>query len=770
MARVPAQPATFVGRKDELEHIHKLWSAGNRLCTLAGPGGIGKTTTAIAAAHQFIAANVEVEWVELDGLDNPDVLAGHIATSIGAQSVDGTTAEDHLLTNLAGRGRMVLVLDNCEHLAGPVADLVADMLDAAAELTVLATSRWLLTLPEEALVLIDPLNDEDAVELFNTRARAVRPDSNPEQHQDDVLRIVGSVDRIPAAVEIRASQVRMMQIGEIAQMLPERADAFTSKRGGDQRPRRRRGRQRTFEELLDTSWELCSDADRALWQRASIFGGVSWTLDAAEQVCADQAGSENPELPAQEILPTINSLIEQSLLVVVNNSGTSRYRFLRPLQRYGRRRLQKSGQSGAAQDRHIAWVRSFYHQVARDWGGPHELEWLHSAMSELGNARTALDALLEEDSPEAALELADLVFRTNCPFQSGTLHEWCYHLERALARYPHRDEKRATALAQLTYYTVCMGQLARADATLSEAKGIAAELDIELPIVLTAEAVAMLFGHGDDACIDRATRAYELALSYAATSGEPEVCTGDLLLLQMWMAICIAMVGDRKTADARTVELLDAAESAGSPYHLTWLRWARASFLLLHVPDRPGVLGTAQALLESSLPQQQRVHDFWGPLWWIVVGCWIAAASGDYRRAAMLGGAVQRASSLTGIRTSQAVIADKLNKALRQAETGLGSEEYEKYYNQGMSVADYDEAITLASSRDSQLIPAAQRRLTKQLQPVAELAAQGFTNAEIALQLDLAEGSVKRYLTTIRKALGVTQREDIGPALGLPGS
>ncbi|MFC7344570.1 helix-turn-helix transcriptional regulator [Saccharopolyspora griseoalba] len=761
MAQLPAAPTTFVGRDLELATIEAMWESGARLMTLAGPGGAGKSTLAIHASHQ-IAAEAAAEWVDLENLRNSELLAEHVAEQISAQSLDGEGAYEKLLSHLARQGRMLLVLDNCEHLHEDLADLCADMLDTAPQLVVLATSRRLLTLDEEHKVPVEPLSQDNAVELFCTRARAVAPESHPELHVPQVRELVEQVDRLPAGIEILAARARSIAIPDIAAQL----DKVLASTAGDRSRRRRRGRQRGFAALLESSWELCSPEDQALWSRSVVFGGAPWTLEAAEAVCS------GPDLAPEDVVDTVQSLVDQSLLSL--DRGTGRYRMLSSVQRYGREQLEAADELDTWRARHAQWVRRFFATANRDWGGPHEVHWLRQTAAELANARAAMDYLIDAGRLVQAMELEDNVFRTRIAFTSGSLHEWCYHLDRLLGAYPQRDTTRANALAHLAYYAVCMGQPDRAGCALREAIEIVGDsTEAEHLCVRVAEGVYTLFVRGDPRCVGMMERAYEAAQAAPASAG---VHSGDLLMLRMWMAICQAMHGARDTADQVTARLMHEAEATGAAYHISWMQWARAVFLLMRVPEREGALTTAETLLRQALPLQRSIADFWGPLWWLLLEVWRAVAVGHYRRAAEMAGATQQASDLTGIRTqSVSGLAELLAEALQRAEEQLGAETYRQLYERGAAVRDYGEAISLCLSGprddDTVVTPVVQipDGLAKRTQLVrcAKLVAAGLSNAEIAEEMGVAPRTVKRYVTDILATLGVTQREQVAAALGM---
>ncbi|MBA8950536.1 putative ATPase/DNA-binding SARP family transcriptional activator [Actinomadura namibiensis] len=343
-ARLPAPLTSFVGRDTELERLAELMTSA-RLVTLVGPGGAGKTRLSLeAAARDRAYGHGRVWFVPLAGITAPDQLTDAVLGALAPRDrrlADSGRAFDRV-TELLDVGDALLVLDNCEHLVQAAAELAERLLAHLPHLRVLATSREPLAIIGEALCHLGPLPPpaatagpaeaaaSPAVRLFTDRAAGVRPDfALDDSTVRAVVEICRRLDGLPLALELAAAKLRAMNVDQIARRLDDRFRLLTSG------SRTALPRQRTLLALIEWSWDLLDEPERALARRLSVFPGGA-TVTALEGVCSDE------RLPAGDVLHVLNALVEKSL-VHASDDDEPRYRMLETVRAYASSRLAESG-------------------------------------------------------------------------------------------------------------------------------------------------------------------------------------------------------------------------------------------------------------------------------------------------------------------------------------------------------------------------------------------------------------------------------------------
>jgi predicted ATPase/class 3 adenylate cyclase/DNA-binding CsgD family transcriptional regulator len=362
---LPVQLSSFVGRVDDIATVASLL-ADNRLVTITGTGGSGKTRLALQVAAEFVGRWRDgTWWVELAELSDPDAVAAAIAASVGVKGELGAGAADALAGIVASR-EMLVVLDNCEHLVAGVARVVDRLMRRCAGLRVLTTSREPLDVTSEVtwrippLALPDPhqampipaLAQVDSVRLFLDRAQHQRPNFHLN---DDVAPIVAGIcdrlDGIPLAIELAAARVRSLTVSQILAGLD---DAFRLLASNS---RTALPRQATLEASISWSHELLHADEQILLRRLSVFSG-GCTLDDGEAVVADD------DLTAPQVLDLIDRLVAQSLVTLDDRGATARYRLLETVRQYAARRLADAGETEALRTQHA----NHYAQLAVEIG------------------------------------------------------------------------------------------------------------------------------------------------------------------------------------------------------------------------------------------------------------------------------------------------------------------------------------------------------------------------------------------------------------------
>jgi predicted ATPase len=398
-ANLPLQLTSFVGRRTELARASELL-AENRVVTLTGAGGIGKTRLAIQIATQVAGEFDGGIWnVDLTPITDPDLVPVTAARVLGLPDEPGRSTLD-TLTRFAADRQMLMVLDNCEHLLDACAALVVALLGPCPGLTVLATSRELIGVAGEMSWRVPslPLAD-DAIELFTDRGRRARADF--VIHGDDDLETVREIcrrlDGVPLAIELAAARVGALSLTEILDGLHGRFRLLT---GGARNAVRR---QQTLRASLDWSHSLLPPPQRALFRRLAVFLG-GFDLEAAQAVAG------GAEVEPHQVLDQLTLLVDESLVVAHDGGGSSRYRLLETVRQYALEKLGESGEADVVRSRHRDHYTAMAARLDAPEGG-HDQQRLERAEIEIDNLRAAFTWSRENSDVELALALTSSLQR-----------------------------------------------------------------------------------------------------------------------------------------------------------------------------------------------------------------------------------------------------------------------------------------------------------------------------------------------------------------------
>jgi predicted ATPase/class 3 adenylate cyclase/DNA-binding CsgD family transcriptional regulator len=390
---LPAQLTSFVGRQAEMDRLREALAA-NRLVTLSGAGGVGKTRLAVQVAGELAGEFSDgVCYVDLAPIVHPDLVPITVARALSLPDQPGRSTTDTLLRFLRER-QMLLVLDNCEHLLDATAATVAVLAETCPGLTLLATSREPIGVTGEVSWRVPSLSlADEAIELFTDRARRARPDfALTDDNAGAAAEICRRLDGLPLAIELAAARVRALSLTEILDGLHDRFRLLT---GGARTAVRR---QQTLQASVDWSHALLTEPERVLFRRLAVFLG-GFDLDAAQAVAG--AGA----VEHYQVLDQLSLLVDKSLVVAENTSGRTRYRLLETVRQYALGKLGESGEADAVRARH----RDYYTALAALLDAPARTDYderIAQAETEIDNLRAAFGWSLENSDFEQALALA----------------------------------------------------------------------------------------------------------------------------------------------------------------------------------------------------------------------------------------------------------------------------------------------------------------------------------------------------------------------------
>jgi predicted ATPase/DNA-binding SARP family transcriptional activator len=412
-----AQITSFVGRDDDIARITEVLG-GSRLLTLTGPGGSGKTRLATEAAATMLDRMPDGAWLaELGHVVDPVDLPQAVLSLFGARELGllarqgrgpSPVPPQERIVQAINDKRLLLVMDNCEHLVAAAAALIDSLLARCPGLRVLATSREPLGITGEVLHPVGPLampaHDATpaealrfpAVRLFADRGAAARPGFGVEEATlGPVLQICRSLDGIPLAIELAAARLRALSPDQIAARLDDR---FRLLAGGS---RAVMPRHQTLRAVVDWSWDLLGEPERVLARRLAVFTGGA-TLEAAERVCAapDLGG-----LGGDEVLYLLAALVEKSLVLAGDEGGEVRYWMLETMRAYGEERLLEAGEDQALRRAHAAYFLQLAEQAEPHLRRAEQLEWIRRLTVERENLHGALRWAIDAQDAETAMRL-----------------------------------------------------------------------------------------------------------------------------------------------------------------------------------------------------------------------------------------------------------------------------------------------------------------------------------------------------------------------------
>ncbi|MEO5840650.1 MAG: adenylate/guanylate cyclase domain-containing protein [Acidimicrobiales bacterium] len=397
---LPVQRTSFIGRIDEVKALASLVQH-ERLMTLTGPGGVGKSRLALQAAAELAPVFHDGAWfASLGALEEVALISATILEALGVPERRGEPALDTLCSWAAAHEAMV-VIDNCEHLAAAVAAVVDRILEASSTVVIMATSQTPLGVRGEHVWTVAPLSSgvaRDSVELFVDRARMVRTNFElTDGNEAAIVEICERLDHVPLAIELAAARVRGMSPADIARRLDQRLRLLSST------DRSAPGRHRTLDAAVRWSYELCDDTQRRIFDRLSAFAGP-FTIEAAEAVAAGDGTEE------WEVLDAVLALVDKSLVVADENDDDTRYRLLETMRQFGQANLTAAQTQSRYRDRHADYYSEFVLSRRAQLYGSGDMAALTAIEREVENIRPALRQAADDVSSSRFDELYSLLF------------------------------------------------------------------------------------------------------------------------------------------------------------------------------------------------------------------------------------------------------------------------------------------------------------------------------------------------------------------------
>ncbi|MFD2691513.1 ATP-binding protein [Streptomyces phyllanthi] len=764
---LPVETTSFVDRRSELAEGRRLLAKA-RLVTLTGPGGVGKTRLATRLATGLERAFPDgVRCVHLSGLHDPALVPVAAADALGLHDNSHQPPLPALVDQVRDR-RLLLVLDNCEHLLTACARLAAALLHGTPGIRILATSRHRLALTEEHLLEVRPLPVPDpdgdlsqadgyaSLALFAERAAAVVPGFTlTPANRASVARLCHRLDGLPLAIELATVRMRVLGIDQLLERLDDRYRLLTAGSPAVL------PRHQTLRAAVDWSHDLCTPREQMVWARASVLAG-GFDLDVAEAVCAD-----GEQVRSHDVLEAVAGLVDKSVLTRDEHDGTVRYRLIDTLRHYGLERLRMTpGAETEARRRQRDWMQERAAEYEGAWFGPGQRQIVTRLHADQDNLRAALDfSLVTPGEAPAGMRLAGTLwfFWHAC----GGTREGRYWLERAIEANPEPTRERARALWVAGLLAGCSKDLAGGRRRAHQARELALELGESAEAAHADSVLGMLALFGDD--LHGALGHFEASVACGPIPGTLPSITG---LDQVGLASVLAFLGRTDRAVSVCEDARRSCEDQGEEWVLSYL--LRVLALAYTVK---GDWRRAESYGRQALCLKRAVHDVFGIALTLDLMVVIAAALDAHERAAvLLGGADRVWADISSGRFDSTTFNGARRQSEEEVREALGPQEFERAYRRGgelglpelVEYALQERARKRGPKHGGELppgpaTPAANggTRLTPRETEVARLVAEGLANQQIADRLVIARRTAEGHVERILSKLGFHNRSQI---------
>lgn len=743
---------TFVGRRSEVSQAKRLLSAG-RLVTFIGPGGVGKTRLALRVGAETHRAFPDGVWlVELAALDQDELVTHVVADALGlTDHLTETTAQ---LAEYLQDKSLLLILDNCEHLVDACGILAAKLLASVPGVRILATSRHVLGIEGEHLLPIRPLPTPpadsraddgllcEAMRMFADRAEAAAPGFQLTSHnQETVSAICRRLEGVPLAIELAAVRCRALTPEELLARLDDALDVLTTGH------RNAAPRQRSLEDAIGWSYDLCSPAEQRLWARTSVFRG-GFGIEAIEQVCSGDG------IEPHAVFDLVAALVDKSVLVRVEGSygRQARFQLLSTLRQFGQARLAAE-EDTAVRVRHCEYYQSLVDQGDSEMFHAGEMSWLTRLRADHGNLRAVLDFCLTTPGRQrAGMDIAARL--QSFWFACGLIREGYLWLRRALDIDDERTAVRANALTACSYFGMFVGEQDEAVEMLEEASAIAHASDDQrtLADIDSARAVHALFNRDTTSAKGLLDKALQ---RYVAPTDDASIHRA------LYLKALSGLSAEDSDAQAYAEEALAMVTATGAGWSKGNTLWVLGLYRL-----RGGEAPAAAQLFGEALAAVCDTNDQRAMAQYLRSLACSSAARSDHERAATLFGVAERLWELSGASHSTTYVKELFADYQQRVRDALGADRWEVRYSEGKPMTT-SEAVDYALRRSTKSTSAPKRAatqvpaLTRREREIALLVGEGMTNKEIAAQLVIARRTAEAHVEHILTKLGFRSRAQI---------
>jgi non-specific serine/threonine protein kinase len=757
--RLPISLTSFVGRARELLELEQLLLT-TRLLTLVGPGGVGKTRLALEVAHVSAGKyGAGVTLVELAPVADPSLVPQAIASALEVEEQPGRTLVRTLHDTLRSQ-ELLLLLDNCEHLLQPCAELTKGLLRACPALTILVTSREPLGLggeitwrvpslslpPLQPQMSLEQLGQSEAVCLFVQRAALRQPSFKlTSGNAPAVAQICRQLDGIPLAVELAAARVHALSVEQIADRLNNSLRLLTG--GSSTSP----PRQRTLRGTLDWSFGLLAGPEQVLLRRLAVFAG-GCTLEAAEAVCPAD------DLRPNDVLDLLAHLVDKSLVIADLHGGVAWYRTLDTVRTYAWEKLQASGEDVVFRCRHRDWYLQYAERFFAEFHGPRQRTLLEAVEREEANFRAALRWCLDHDDANEGLRIGVALNEFwQLRGHEAEGREWLTKL-LAVTGGPVPERVRADALRAAGLLAVYQMDYEAADVLLKESLTLWRKVHDARGIALTLGALGTAANFRGDLAQAQPLLMESLALSQVAGDRVRTAITFNAL------AKGALQQGDLFRAEAlwsKSLELRrqqgDSYMAAHDLYGLAYLAWTYGH------AERAITLVREALAIWHDLAHTRRIGyclDLLGE---------ICSSQGDAVRSARLLGAAEALREHYGgrrsVEASLPVACAHREVSLASVRASLTADAFATHWAEGRALPLAD-AVALGLEISAGAVAAAsvrsgavgQQMLSRRESDVLRLIAEGKSNREIAALLVLSLRTVERHTSNLYAKLGAGNR------------
>jgi predicted ATPase/DNA-binding CsgD family transcriptional regulator len=747
---LPAEATSFIGRRRELAELRKKLTTA-RLVSLVGPGGVGKTRLAIRIATDLKRGFRDGAWlVELAEVRDPALISNATLAALDLRDQAATEPRALLLSHLRDK-ELLLVVDNCEHLLGAAAVLVADVLKAAPGVRVIATSREPLSIPGEHVLPIPPLElprvqaDEpleqlrqnESVALFTERASAASGRFElTTANQGAVVDLCRRLDGLPLAIELAAVRTRVLSVQQILDRLADRFGLLT---GGS---RAALPRHQTLRTTIEWSNDLLGSGERTLLRRLFVFAG-RFTLEDVESTCTSD------DVPAARVLDLLSSLVDKSLVTKEDTPGPACYRLHQTMREFAGLMLQEAGEEEVVEQ---GCVDYYVSRCRRSEAGARYglVEWLEWMDLEIDNIRSVLGQCLTRADVSRGM---DLVSSVRSYWYTRATSEGVRWVDAFLAIGPGTAEPQARAQYLRGFLAILQVDPTAARPALERA--VAANREAGRLRAL-AESLSMASVAANMAG-DRASARRLLDEAQAVTAGLDDV-PATLAVLEA-RALGGFFEGDLEAVTSASSDGVRLSREIGDLYTLkVWLMNLGTAALIAGRLDEP------KALLAEGLRIAYQVDDRVQQAYLLDALSCHAARSGQARLAARLLGAAEPVRLGAGARVMP-FLAPLLGQAEASAIAALGASRFEAEFEAGSRLSR-DAAVRLALGEAGNVAVAASDSagaglLAKREAEVARLVADGLSNKEIGTRLFISEHTVDSHVRSILNKLGCNSRTQV---------